>query len=220
MVNIPEFSVELCGGTHVQRTGDIGVFKITEVTALSAGHRRIVAVTGPRAVELFQETFTICKNLSQNFSIKREQIVSTVLQIKTDLDQAETTIKKLRITHLNNLIAQLQPKINTKHNLPILYVALPDLTSDELRHIATILQKNKPGFYIVVTYDQQKTQCVISVAPTHSTTLNLKQLAAILAQQCGIRAGGSATLIQGGGPAQAADSLELIINNWIEQTAK
>lgn len=73
MVEIPQFSVELCGGTHVRATGDIGTFKITEVTALSAGQRRIVAVTGPRAIDLFQETFAILKILDKNLRYRKNR---------------------------------------------------------------------------------------------------------------------------------------------------
>src|SRR5205807_408485 len=68
-IQINEFSKELCGGTHVERTGDIGSFKITEVSALSAGNRRIVALTGPKAIELFQNCFMTLKNLSQEFKV-------------------------------------------------------------------------------------------------------------------------------------------------------
>ena len=76
IVNIPEFSMELCGGTHVARTGDIGTFKITDISSISAGHRRIIALTGPKAIDLFQETFGITKKLSNQFNINRDQLIS------------------------------------------------------------------------------------------------------------------------------------------------
>ena len=83
MVNINSFSVELCGGTHVPRTGVIGTFKIIESSSLSAGHRRIVALTGPGAITLFQETFNNVKALSQEFKVKREHVLEAALKLKT-----------------------------------------------------------------------------------------------------------------------------------------
>ena len=96
VVQVDDFSVELCGGTHVHATGDIGTFKITESTALSAGHRRIVAVTGPGAIELFQETFSIVKTLSQEYKVKREEVLDVVSKQKEQLKLAQQEIKQLK----------------------------------------------------------------------------------------------------------------------------
>ncbi len=69
VVEVPGFSAELCGGTHVSATGDIGIFKITEITALSAGNRRIVAVTGRGALALFQQSFATVKALATELKV-------------------------------------------------------------------------------------------------------------------------------------------------------
>ena len=66
VVTIPEFSAELCCGTHVHATGDIGAFKITELKAISAGNRRIVAYTGQGAIALFRILLTTSKNSAMN----------------------------------------------------------------------------------------------------------------------------------------------------------
>ncbi len=96
MVQVDNFSVELCGGTHCPSTGVIGAFKITEVTALSAGHRRIFAVTGPTAIQLFQETFNTVKDLGQEFKVKREEVEHAVLKQKEQLKEAHKQIEHLR----------------------------------------------------------------------------------------------------------------------------
>ena len=70
VVDVPGFSTELCGGTHVPSTGVIGAFKITDMGALSAGNRRVFAVTGPKAIELMQDNFNTVKVLSQEFKVK------------------------------------------------------------------------------------------------------------------------------------------------------
>ena len=100
VVQIPGISAELCGGTHVRATGDIGSFKITENIALSAGNRRIVALTGPKALELFQQDFSLIKKLSQELKVPGEQLVKTVEIQKNDLQESLRAIKQLKKSSL------------------------------------------------------------------------------------------------------------------------
>ena len=93
VIEVPGFSAELCGGTHVHATGDIGCFKITEVSALSSGNRRIVALTGPAAIELFQQTFSAMKTLGQEFKVPIEQVVDAVKKQKEQLREAQSLAK-------------------------------------------------------------------------------------------------------------------------------
>ena len=72
----------------------IGALKVTEVTALSAGHRRIVAVTGPRAIELFQETFDVSKQLGQEFKVKRDEILPAIAKQKEQLKQLQLMLSR------------------------------------------------------------------------------------------------------------------------------
>ena len=91
VLTIGDFSKELCGGTHVDRTGDIGFFKVTEESSLAAGVRRIVAVTGPKAVEHVQQQSAIVEALQSKLTSSAEDLSARVVQLlqhKKDLEKA------------------------------------------------------------------------------------------------------------------------------------
>ncbi|MBC8323442.1 MAG: alanine--tRNA ligase [Candidatus Marinimicrobia bacterium] len=91
VVTMDDFSKELCGGTHVERTGDIGLFKITEESSLAAGVRRIVAVTGPKAVEYVQQQSAVIADLQIKLTSSAHDLstrVDQLLQQKKDLEKS------------------------------------------------------------------------------------------------------------------------------------
>ena len=107
VITIADFSKELCGGTHVNRTGDIGLFKITEESSLASGVRRLVAVTGPKAVEYVQGNFAILENVK--------------LQLKCNIDTVSDRVDKL----LNDKkILEKQIKQHKKSNSPTSYESI------------------------------------------------------------------------------------------------
>ena len=91
MVNIPGFSKELCGGTHVYSTGEIGAFKITSESSLSTGVRRIEAVTGHAAYAYFQELFDQNREISQLLNTNPKEIKNKIEDFR--VEQSETDKK-------------------------------------------------------------------------------------------------------------------------------
>ena len=89
-----EYSLELCGGTHVNRTGDIGTFKIIEESSLSSGVRRIVALTGTGALKEVQKNSSIIHSLQQKFNVPSSEIinkVNTLINEKKNLEKKNQT---------------------------------------------------------------------------------------------------------------------------------
>jgi len=216
MIEIPNFSVELCGGTHVPHTGDIGVFKITEVTALAAGHRRIVAVTGVGAVALFQETFNTVKELSQEFSVKRPEVLHAVHKQKEELKALETELKQLKKQLWKSQLPLWQQQVETVGSVPFLFLQLNNVDNQELREIAQQLMQAKPGFYFLTSTVDGRALYLATLAPQLSNTINMKEFGAWLQDKASLRGGGSATSLQGGGPAISA-TLGASIAEWITQ---
>lgn len=216
IVDIPGFSAELCGGTHVHMTGDIGTFKITDITALSAGHRRIVAATGPKAIELFQETFNTVKALSQEFKVKREEVLEQVLKQKDHVKELQSQLKHIKSELWHAQIPTWEKQVATINNVPFLFLSFTDMGADEMRDIATTLGQKKPGFYFLFNIIDDKSLFLVTVAPEFAQKINLKDLSSWLAENFGLRGGGAKNMLQGGGVFIDTAKLSEALKKWLQ----
>jgi alanyl-tRNA synthetase len=217
VVQVDDFSVELCGGTHVNATGDIGTFKIIESTALSAGHRRIVAVTGLKAIELFQDTFTIVKTLSQDYKVKREEVLDSMVKQKEQLKLAQQEIKQLKEQLIVYQIPVWLQSVEYVGNMPFLCINIPDATVENLRTIATMLEQKLPGFYCMISsVEKQHTMFYAAVSPVFADVVDMKSFSAWLSSTQGLRGGGVKNSIQGSGE-KYNPLLASSIKQWLTQ---
>ena len=216
LVQIADFSAELCGGTHVPATGVIGALKITDVVALSAGHRRIFAVTGPKAIKLFQDSFSTVKNLSHEFKVKREEVLQTVLKQKEEIKLLQSQIKQLKRQTWRALLPVWEQQVTMIDNLPCLFLSLEDAAHDELKEITTELTQKKPGFYFLISSIDDRSIFLITLSSEHEARLNLKKFASWLKEEHGLRGGGAKNVMQGGG-GKFDPKLKESIFDWIKQ---
>ncbi len=199
----------------MQATGDIGTFKITEVTALSAGHRRIFAVTGPQAIALFQECFDSIKTLSQEFKVKREEVVSAVLAQKEDYRQAQNQIKHLKKVSWKAQLPIWEQHIQKIGSIPFLFLSLDDATNEELKEITSHLMTKKAGFYFLTATSQGKHIYLCTIAKELADTIDMNKFALWLKDVHGLRGGGSKLLLQGGG-SKFDVNLEASLKEWLK----
>ncbi|HEV2600728.1 MAG TPA: alanine--tRNA ligase [Candidatus Babeliales bacterium] len=199
IVGIDDYSVELCGGTHVPATGVIGAFKITDVTALSAGHRRIFAVTGPKALELFQQSFSTVKTLSQEFKIKREHVLDAVEKQQEHIKSLESNIKQLRKQNLKTQLPVWLQSSETINDIPFLFLHLNDVSAEELREIAGQLTTAQPGFYFLISANAATSSFIASLSAKLADAVDMQKFGSWLKEAHGLRGGGSKSMIQGGG---------------------
>jgi alanyl-tRNA synthetase len=204
VVDIPGFSQELCGGVHVTATGDIGSFKITQSLALSAGVRRIVAVTGLEAVKLFQQDFDMIKQLSQEFKVQHNETLEAVLKQKDELKKTQTALKQTKQELLTTQVPTLLSSVETINGIPFGYIELHDVDGAGLRDFGTLLAGKKPGFYFVVSSNNDTSSFFAICSPVFESQLDLTALSTWL-QSKGLKGGGKKGTLQGGGLALAND---------------
>jgi len=212
-VIVPGFSAELCGGTHVRATGDIGTFKIVEEIALAAGQRRIVAYTGPKALQLMQQNFMLVKKLEQDLKVKSEALCDAVEKLQTKTKDLTRDVKILKAEQWKSLVADWGNQAEVISAIPFNYVELQGF-ADHVRDIVIALQAKKPGFYFIVNNELGVTTFVGSVAKEYADTFSMKEFQAWLQESCGIRSGGNALTIQGGG--NVSKDCKSKIKNWLQ----
>ena len=132
VVSTGEFSSELCGGTHVNRTGDIGLFKITEESSLASGVRRIVAVTGQRSVQVFQDKSETLSELQQQLNCKESELFHRITQLYNDKKELEKKIKELAQSSESDIESWINKgkKIGS-YSLVVKHLDVPDV--DDLK---------------------------------------------------------------------------------------
>ena len=216
VVDVPGYSAELCGGTHVPSTGVIGCFKITEVGALSAGVKRIVALTGPKAVELMQKNFNTVKSLSQEFAVKPEEVVAAIEKQQCCLHEAHQQIKALKKELLKTNMPTWIAKTTAIKNVPFLFITLDGSTIDDMREVAGQLQSHKPGFYFLVSSAEGKSNFYATLAPEHQKTIDFAAFSAWLKSTAALVGGGKNGILQGGGP-RAGKHLEETIRAYLNK---
>jgi len=202
VIDFPGVSMELCGGTHVDNTAEIGVFKIIAETGIASGIRRIEAVAGPAVLDYLNVRDQVVKELSDRFKIKPEElpdrIASLQNELKTTNKQLETLKQELALAKSDQLLAQAESVGEFK----ILVALMADIEPDALKTAAERLQQ-KLGESAVVLGSVPEADKVSLVA-AFSKGVNNKGLQAGkfiggIAKLCGGGGGGRPNLAQAGG---------------------
>lgn len=216
---VGDFSAELCGGTHVRATGEIGMFKIIEEISLAAGQRRMVAITGFKAVQEFQQDFSIVKKLCQDFKVKADEVVASVDALQTKIKDLQKELKSTKQSALKLQMPELLSRIETIKNIPFAYAlfAATDYLLDDIREFVQQVQKQHPGFYIMFQVDGQKINFIASVDKQFSNLVALQEFKLWLQKDYGFNGGGSNFMIQGSGPIVDIKTLDLGIKSWLQE---
>ena len=163
VISVGKFSKELCGGTHVNHTGEIGLFKIIEESSLSAGVRRIIAITGKESVIYVQNQSNLVKGLLLKFNCNSDNLISRIDQI---IDEKKTIEKKLKQKNQSFEfdIPSLIKKGEDVGSSILISSIIENLSLSELKIIGdSLLQKISSGIGILGSVTEQKPQVVIVV---------------------------------------------------------
>lgn len=214
---VGDFSKELCGGTHVSATGDIGSFKIVEEIALAAGQRRIVAYTGGKALAEFQQDFSIMKKLCLDFKIKPEQIVDSVENLQAKIKDLTKDLQLLKKQQIVGQIPLWLEKTEIVNAVSYLFLTVQGYDLDAMREIAQMLNQKKPGLYFLLQQDASKSTFLAMLDKNLSSQFNMKELQLLLQERCGLRGGGNQLALQGGGVNTDAALCNKIVKEFLNK---
>lgn len=200
------YSYELCGGTHVDNTGDIGLFLIISEGSAAAGVRRIEAVTGRAAFELVQKRFRFLKQTASLLSTALEDVPAKLGSVLTELEDTRKQVAHLRQGLVAVEFERMVNNVPTVEGIPVLAAVLANADADSLRAMADSFRQKYPSG-VVVLGSVKDGRPVIIAAVTEDLVkrgINAGELVKMVAQQVGGSGGGKPTLAQAGGKDPAA----------------
>src|SRR5262245_32850581 len=201
VVTVPGFSVELCGGTHVRATGDIGPFIIVGEGGVAAGVRRIEAFTGLGALAWAQERRASLGRIVEALHIGEEQAVDSIERLQSDLKRLNRDVTQLKTKIAMGGTGQAADEESTSvAGIAVARRKVADLDKDALRALADSLKaKIKSGVVVLANQTDGKVQVVVAVTPDLTGRVKAGQIVKELAPMVGGGGGGRPDFAEAGG---------------------
>lgn len=217
VLRMDDISTELCGGTHVSRTGDIGYFKITSESGIAAGVRRIEAVAGRAAENSARSMFQQWAELAKQLKTDPSGIPEKIAQMQESIKQQEKTLQTLQDKLLLQQGRELLLKAKKVSSIQLLVECI-ELTPQELRRMVEILRERATATALLLfTKTDDKIALVAGVSADLTKKIHAGQWVQHVAQILGGKGGGRPDIAQGGGEKLEALSLALqTAEHWIE----
>jgi len=195
VVTVPGFSRELCGGTHVFRTGDIGVCKVVYEGSISAGVRRIEAITGEAALRQFQESTDSLRRVAGLLKASEPELIDHVEKMLAKERALEKQIEQLKNKQATAKVQELLGGVGA------VYVYRVDgLDRNQMRSVADAIRNQKGRAVVVLaSADDGNVSIVSAVSKDLTKTFHAGKLAGALAQAIGGKGGGRPDMAEGGG---------------------
>jgi len=200
VVSVPGFSTELCGGTHVQATGDIGPLKIISDSSIAAGVRRIEAITADASIARFQVDEQVIEELSQRFKVPLRDIPAQVEKLQDQVRRYEREIEQLKLKMAQTESASAADTAREVGGIRIVARRVSNLDANGMRQLADSLsQKLKSGVVVLGQATDGKASLVARVTDDLTGRLNAGQIVREIAVLIGGKGGGRADMATGGG---------------------
>ncbi|MBI6189926.1 alanine--tRNA ligase [Providencia rettgeri] len=218
VLSMGDFSIELCGGTHARRTGDIGLFRILSESGTAAGVRRIEATTGTMAIESIHNQ---SEQLSAIAHLVKGDINSLVEKVKAALDksrQLEKEIVQLKDQQASQESASLSSKAKDVKGIKLLVTQLADTDPKLLRTMVDDLKNQlKSAIIVLSTTSGDKVSMIVGVTNDLTAKVKAGDLISYIASQVGGKGGGRPDMAQAGGTdVSALPAAMASVEEWVE----
>jgi alanyl-tRNA synthetase len=207
------FSRELCGGTHVRATGDIGLFKITSDESIASGVRRIRAITGVDAYERFRESELLVDELTSGLRTSRSDLQTAVTRLQEELKKARREAEDLRLKIASGAVGASANGDESRDVAGVKVVAreASGLDAAAMRQLSdTLLARIKSGVVVLGRSSDGKVSLIVRTSADLTGKVPAGQVIKELAPIVGGRGGGKADMAEGGGsqPEKLGAALE------------
>jgi alanyl-tRNA synthetase len=213
-------SYELCGGTHVHETGDIGLFLVTSEGSAAAGVRRIEAVTGRGAYELVQRRFRSLKQTAAILAASLDEVPAKALSLLDDMDASRKQLASLRQELVSTQFSSQLEGISQVSGIPVMVANLPNADAETLRQMADKFRlRYKSGVVVLASVVDGKPTLIAAVTDDLvKRGLHAGELVKVVALPLGGSGGGRPTLAQAGGKdaSRLSEALDQVIP-WVKK---
>jgi alanyl-tRNA synthetase len=219
VLRIGDFSTELCGGTHVRRAGDIGLFKIVSEGGVAAGVRRIEAVTGAQALDYIEQTERELQSVAELVKGGRDTAEDKVRQLVERSRKLEKELEQLKAKLASSAGSELASQAVEVGGIQVLAARLDGADPKGLRDTVDQL-KNKLGAAAVVlaAVNGDKVSLVAGVTKTESARVKAGELVNMVATQVGGKGGGRPDMAQAGGnDPSGLDQALAGVSEWVRE---
>jgi len=199
------YSKELCGGTHVQRVGDIGVLKIVSEESVAAGVRRIEAVTGIGALEHYQHQAQILREIAATLNVGEDGVLAQVEKLSQTAKHLEKELEAQKRKGALSQVDELAARVQTVKGVKLIAAEVANVDREGLRQLVdTLRQKLGSGVVALGMPDDGKVALIAGVTKDLTAKVHAGKLIQALAKQVGGSGGGRPDLAEAGGKDTAA----------------
>jgi len=217
VVGMGDYSLELCGGTHVKRTGDIGAFRVVSESGIAAGVRRIEALTGESARRRVAEESTVLSRVAAVYRTSVGEIESKARQMQIRTRELERKIDDLQVQLAAGGGAAESPQTEEVGGVQVMVVRKDGVDVGALRVLLdTLRDRIRSGIVVIGGVRESKVTLLAGVTPSLAKTYSAGQLISHLAPMVGGRGGGKAEMAQGGGSnVECLDDALAAVTQWV-----
>ena len=218
VLRVGDFSMELCGGTHVQRSGDIGLFKIVSESGVASGVRRIEAITGEGAIDHIEQNDTLLKDVAHLLRGSRDDVKDKVRDALERIRQMEREIRTLKDRLASGQGTDLAESAVDVQGVKVIATEVAGADTVALRSaVDRLKEKLKSAVVVLATVEgPEKVILVVGVTADQTGRVKAGELAGVIAAQVGGRGGGRPDFAQAGGsnPAKLEAALAAV-PEWV-----
>jgi alanyl-tRNA synthetase len=220
VVSVPGFSRELCGGTHVGRTGDIGLCKIVYEGSISAGVRRIEAITGDTALRQYQESTGALRRIAEMVRASEPELIDHVEKLIAQEHSLKRQVEQLKTQVAQNAAGALEGQARQVNGARVLAARAEGMDRQQMRALADSLRnKWKSAVVVLASTEESGVSIVSAVTKDLTAKVHAGKLVSAVAQAVGGKGGGRPDMAEGGGKDAAAldSALEAVYRDVVSK---